>query len=126
MTSGGKKIVSDSNQLESFKVTSPPNPGLLRVSADSWSMNSVPVVVTVKVTQREEGTWTALKKRLGLPKPVRSCASRFHSAEERPPLRGCGASVIDPTERSWTCDPVVTSTRSSDATATDVRAPSRS
>jgi hypothetical protein len=93
---------------------------LLRVSADSWSMNSVPIVVTVKVTQREDGTWTALTKRLGLPKPVRSCASRFHRAEERPPPCGRGASVIDPTERSSACDPVVTSTRSSEATATDV------
>src|ERR1700683_2382734 len=100
MISGWWKMDSDSTQLESFKVTSPPRPGLLPVSADIWLMNSLPVVVTVKVTQRESGIRAAPKKTSGLPKSVRPCARRFHSAQDRPLGRGLGASVIDPAERS--------------------------
>jgi hypothetical protein len=126
MTSGWWKIDSESSQPESFKVTSPPLPGSLPVSADIWSRNSVPVVVTVKVTQCESATWAAPKNTSGLPKSVRPCAKRFHSAQHCPLRRGRGASVIDPTERSAACDPRVTNTRSSGPTAIEVAAPSLS
>jgi hypothetical protein len=43
----------------------------------------------------------------------------------RPLGRGRGASVMDPAERSAAYDPVVTSTRSSGATATEVTLPPR-
>src|SRR5690348_13211266 len=39
--------------LPIFRLTNPPYPVLLPVSACSASVNSVPVVVTVKLTQRE-------------------------------------------------------------------------
>jgi hypothetical protein len=40
-------------------------------------MNSVPVVVTVKLTQRESGTLAVQKNTSGSPKSVRPCARRF-------------------------------------------------
>src|SRR5215475_10065144 len=94
MTSGWWKIDSDSSQPESFKVTSPPLPVSLPVSADTWSMNSVPVVVTVKVTQRESGIRAAPKNASGLPKSVRPCAMRFHSSQDRPLSRGRGRRTV--------------------------------
>jgi hypothetical protein len=39
--------------------TTPPIPGSLTVSADNCSMNSAPVVVTVKLTHGEVGTGRA-------------------------------------------------------------------
>ena len=89
-------------------------------------MNSVPVSVMVNVTHNESGIRGGPKKTLGLPKSVRPCARRSHSAHDRPLGRGLGTSVIDPAERSAACDPVVTSTMSSGATVTDVAAPPRS
>ena len=122
--SGWRKIDSDSSHPEFFKVRSPPLPGSLRVSLVICLMNSFPVVVTVNVTQRELAIRSAPKNAFGLPKPLRSLARRFHSAQDRPVSSGFGASVIDPAERSAACDPVVTSAISSGATATEIAAPS--
>ena len=105
---------------------SPPLPVSLPVRVVIWSVNSVPVVVTVKVTQRELAIRGAPKKASGLPNSLRPWAKRFHKAHDRPVSSGFGASVIDPAERSAACDPVVTSTISSGATATEIAAPSRS
>src|SRR5215467_15383444 len=124
--SGWWKTDSDNTQGESFRVTSPPRPDSLPVNAAICLTKSVPVSVTVKVTQSESRIRAGPKKTPGLPKSVRLCASRCHSAQDLPVDRGRGASVIDPDERSAACDPVVTSTRSSGATATDVAAPPRS
>src|ERR1700730_6932412 len=85
MTSGWWKIDSDSSQPESCSVPRPPLPGSLPVSADIWSRNSVPVVVTVKVTQCESGTWAAPKNTAGLPKFVRPCARPFGQAPQHRP-----------------------------------------
>ena len=126
MISGWWKIDSDSSQGECIKLTSPPRPVSLPVSADISSRKSVPVVVTVKVTQRESDTWAVPKNASGLPNSGRPCARRFHSAHDRPARCCRGASVIDPTDMSAACDPKVSSTRSSGATVTDVAAPFRS
>src|SRR5215472_18112436 len=123
MISGWWKSDNDSTQPESFRVTSPPHPGLLSVSADIWLMNSVPVSVTVKVTQRDNGIRASPKNALGLPNSGRPLARRVHSAQDRPVGRERGTSVLDPAERSAACDPVVTSTRSSGATETEVTLP---
>ena len=88
-------------------------------------MNSVPVSVTVKVTQSDKGIRASPKNASGLPNSGRPSARRVHSAQDRPLGRGRGASVIDPAEKSAACDPVVTSTRSSGATATEVTLPPR-
>src|SRR5207237_1143172 len=114
------------SQAESIKLTSPPRPASLPVSADIDSRNSVPVVVTVKLTQCESGTWAAPKNASGLPNLGIPYARRFHSAQDWPTRCARGASVIDPTEISAVCDPNVSSTRSSGATVTEVTAPSRS
>src|SRR5262245_49247610 len=125
MISGWWKSDNDSTQPESFRVTSPPSPGLLLVSADTWLTNSVPVSVTVKVTQRDKGIRASSKKASGLPNSGRPLARLLHSAQDRPVGRGHGISIIDPAEKSAACDPVVTSTRSSGATATEVTSPPR-
>src|SRR3982750_1228310 len=100
MISGWWKTDNDNTQPESFSVSSPPRPDSLPVSAAIWLLNSVPVSVTVKVTQSESGIRAAPKKTSGLPKSVRPCARRSHSAQDRPLGRGLGASVIDPVEKS--------------------------
>jgi hypothetical protein len=80
MTFGWWKIDSVSSQLASFNVTSPPL--TLPVSAVIWSKNSVPVVVTVKVTHSVSGTRACSKNTSGSPNPVRPWVRRRHSAKE--------------------------------------------
>ena len=114
MTSGRWRIDSDSIQGESFKVTSPPLPSSLSVSADNCSTNSVPFIVIVKLTQRELAIQAAPKNTSGLPKSVRpqpstSIAARtFRGAAvvaarssiplqgRRPPIRWSPAHILRP------------------------------
>ena len=75
---------------------------------------------------RDKGIRASPKNASGFPNFGLPLARRVHSAQDRPLGRGRGASVIDPAERSAACDPVVTSTRSSGAIATEVTLPPRS
>src|SRR6185312_4502723 len=83
---------------ESFKVTSPPVPGSQPVSLVIRSRNSVPFVVTVKVTQRLSGASAASKNTSGRPNSFRSSARRFHNAQDRPPPGDRDGAVIDPAD----------------------------
>ena len=110
MISGWWKIDSDSSQPESIKLTSPPRPVSLPVSADIWSRNSVPVVVTVKVTQRESGTWPVAEEHVGIAELRTPLRQALPQRPDRPARCCGGASVIDPTDMSAACDPKVSST----------------
>ena len=90
------------------------------------SMNSVPFVVTVKVTHRLSGASAASKNTSGWPNSCRPFARRFHNAQDRPPPGDRDGVFMVPAARSATCDPVVTSTISSGAISTEVAALSRS
>src|SRR5579871_6902924 len=112
-------------QPESLKVWSPPHPGSTPPSSlVTLSTNSGPLVVTVNVTHWESAIRGAPKYLSGLPKSLRPWANRLHSAHDCPGFGGAGgAMVIVPVERSAAWDPVVTSTMSSGATATELVAP---
>src|SRR6185312_3493074 len=107
-------------QGESFRVTRPPLPGPLWVRLVISSRNSLPVVVTVKVTQRESAIRSSPKNASGLPKPLCRSANFFHNAQDRPGYGGGGGGEsIVPAVRSAACEPVVTSTMSPGATASE-------
>ena len=59
-------------------------------------MNSVPLSVTVKVTQRDKGIRVSPKNASGLPNFGHPLARRVHSAQDRPLGRGRGARSIPP------------------------------
>jgi hypothetical protein len=65
------KTESDNTQGESFRVMGPPRPDSLPVNAAIYLTKSVPVSVTVKITQSESGIRAGPKKTPGLPKPAR-------------------------------------------------------
>src|SRR3954451_18599337 len=114
-------------QFESFRVRSPPLPGLLWVKLVISSRNSEPVVVTVNVTQRESAIRPSPKNASGLPKPLCFPANFLHSAHDRPGLGGGpGGLSIVPADRSAACEPMVINTMSFEVMSTDIEAPPRS
>ena len=110
-------------QPESFKVRSPPLPGSLPVSLVIWSDEFGPRRRDRERHPARIGDPGGAEEHVRVAEILASLRQRLHSAQDCPGSTGFGASVIDPAERSAACDPVVTSTMSSGATATELVAP---